>query len=306
MSVDRRTFLKASAAALTAAGLTKSVMAQPTSRPDVILRTIPSSGEKIPAIGMGTWQTFDPPALTPEHLDPLAEVLGLFHAAGGRVIDSSPMYGKSEEVVGQLSAKLSLNADLFIATKVWTRGQQAGADQMKQSMSELKREKLELMQVHNLVDVQTHLKTLRDWKAKGTFRYIGITHYQRSAFGDLERLIKTEKLDFVQLPYSVAFREAETRLLPTARDTGTAVLVMRPFEGGNLFASVRNKPLPEHVKPYANSWAQAFLKFILAHEAVTCAIPATSKPKNMADNIAALIGAVPDTNQRAALLRELA
>lgn len=311
VSLERRQFLRGVAGAAASACLARSAMAQtrpeasPAQPSPLHRRVIPSSGERIPAIGMGTWQTFDPPALTPDHLNPLAEVLRRFHAGGGRLIDSSPMYGKSEEVVGLLSDRLGLTRELFIATKVWTRGRDAGIRQMRQSMSELKRDKLELMQVHNLVDVQTHLKILRDWKAQGTFRHIGITHYQPSAFDELERLMKTEKLDFVQLPYSISFRDAEARLLPTARDTGTAVLVMRPFEGGNLFASVRDKPLPDHIKPYAASWAQAFLKFILSHEAVTCAIPATSKPQNMADNIAALTDPLPTAEQRAALIREI-
>jgi diketogulonate reductase-like aldo/keto reductase len=269
----------------------------------MLTRPIPSTGQQVPVVGMGTWQTFDPEKKDPDTVEDLRQVLKTFHAAGGRVIDSSPMYGKAEEVVGELSQELGINAELFLATKVWTRGERAGIEQMNDSLGKLRRDTLELMQVHNLLDWQTHLKTLRAWKEQGKIRYIGVTHYQRSAFDDLERIMKAEKVDFVQLPYSVDHRDAEQRLLPTAKDTGTAVITLSPFGGGGLFGKVRGKELPDHVKGYANSWAQAFLKFLLADERVTCVIPATSKPRHMADNVQAGVGRLPTPDEREQLAR---
>ena len=272
----------------------------------MIQRTIASSGEKVPAVGMGTWQTFDPPDLSAASLRPLEEVLRVFSDAGGRVVDSSPMYGSSERVTGLLSQRLGVNEKLFIATKVWTSGESQGTRQMERSLSELRRERLELMQVHNLVDWRTQLRTLRRWKDAGRLKYIGVTHYQRSAFDELERIMKQERVDFVQLPYSIAMRAAEDRLLPVAAETGTAVLVNRPFEGGSLFSQVRSKPLPDAVRPYAESWGQAFLKYVLAHPAVTCVIPATSNPRHMHDNARAGLGRLPDEDERRRLVAALA
>lgn len=269
----------------------------------MLTRAIPSTGERIPAIGMGTWQTFDPPSISAESLAPLRDVLRIFQEAGGRLIDSSPMYGKSESVAGRLSTELGINSELFIATKVWTTGEQAGIRQMRTSMSELGRERLELMQIHNLVDWQTHLRTLRRWKDEGIVKYIGITHYTSSALDDLARIIEREPLDFVQLAYSIAVRDAERRVLPLAADRGVAVLVNRPYEGGGLFSTVRGRELPEPVRAFAGSWGQAFLKFILANEAVTAVIPATSNPAHMRDNVQAGTGPLPTPEQRAALLR---
>ncbi len=259
-------------------------------------RVIPSSGEALPVIGMGTWQTFDV-GDDEDARAPLREVLRRFVAAGGRLVDSSPMYGRAESVVGALASEL--DTKLFLATKVWTQGKQAGIDQMKRSMARLRTERLDLMQVHNLLDVQTHLPVLKAWKAEGTFRYIGITHYQLSAFDELERLMRTEALDFVQLPYSVGVREAEKRLLSAAADTGTAVLVMRPFEEGSLFRRVRGQPLPGWAAEIGcTSWAQVFLKWILGHPAVTCPLPATSNPDHLTDNVAAGRGPFPDAELR--------
>lgn len=269
----------------------------------MLTRTIPSSGERVPAIGMGTWQTFDPPDLEERTLAPLREVLRIFHDAGGRLVDSSPMYGRSEDVTGRLSTELGINPQLFIATKVWTRGEQEGIRQMRQSMAELGRERLELMQVHNLVDWQTHLRTLRRWKDDGLVRYIGITHYTTSALPDLARVLERESLDFVQLAYSVSVREAEERVLPLAADRGVAVLVNRPFEGGGLFSGVRGRALPAEVSAWAGTWGQAFLKYILAHPAVTAVIPATSNPAHMRDNVQAGVGRLPSEEERNALRR---
>lgn len=269
-------------------------------------RLIPKTREPLPVIGMGTWQTFDVGGDASER-QPLREVLRRFYAAGARVIDSSPMYGRSEEVVGELLAELGERPRTFLATKVWTTGQAQGVREMNESMRRMRAgEAIDLMQVHNLVDVETHLATLREWKAAGKVRYVGVTHYALSAFAALERWIRSGQLDFVQLPYSVAVREAEKRLLPAAKDQGVAVLVMRPFEGGTLFSRARKLPLPPFAAELgATSWAQLFLKFIVAHPAVTCAIPATSKPEHVADNLRALQGALPDEAQRAALLRQL-
>ena len=283
-------------------------MAQPTQPAEprrMLMRKVPRTGEEIPAVGMGTWQTFDVDPSDEKALAPLVEVLQVFVNGGGRVVDSSPMYGRAEEVTGLLSDRLKINEELWLATKVWTGGEEAGVAQMKRSLGRLKRDKIELMQVHNLTDWETQLKTLRAWKERGTFRYIGVTHFAPSRFADMEQILRGEKLDFVQLPYSIGVRVAEQRLLPAARDSGTAVLVMRPFEGGNLFASARDKPLADFVKPWAASWGQAFLKFILAHEAVTCVIPATSKPQHMRDNVEAGYGRLPSAEERKRLVEFL-
>lgn len=261
-------------------------------------RTIPKSNEAIPMVGLGTWQTFDVGASAAERA-PLAEVLRRFHAAGGRVIDSSPMYGRAEAVSGELLEQAGGAARAFLATKVWTTGRAAGIRQMEQSLAKLRVRRVDLMQVHNLLDWQTHLPALRDWKKSGRIRYLGITHYAHGAFGELERLLQTEALDFVQLPYNLRDRAAEERLLPVARDTGTAVLVMRPFAEGALFREVRGKALPPWAAEFdCSSWAQFFLKFILSHRAVTCPIPATSNPDHLADNVRAASGKLPDAAHR--------
>jgi aryl-alcohol dehydrogenase-like predicted oxidoreductase len=267
-----------------------------------LLRKIPRSGEALPAIGMGTARTFDV-GDAPEERRPLAEVLQLFFAGGGKVIDSSPMYGRAETVVGDLLAAGGHEGKAFLATKVWTEGRAEGVAQMEESMRRLRTRRLDLLQVHNLVDTETHLRTLRAWKDEGRIRYIGITHYQLGAFDELARVMRKHPLDFVQLPYSLGVREAEKVLLPLAAERGVAVLVMRPFEGGTLFREARAKPLPPVAAELgASSWAQLFLKFILAHPAVTCAIPATSKPEHMRDNLQAMRGPLPDEAQRKRLI----
>jgi len=258
------------------------------------MRPIPRTGELVPVIGLGTWQTFDVGATRDERA-PLARVLEGFLAAGGRVVDSSPMYGRAEAVTGDLLGELGASPRPFLATKVWTRGRATGIAEMERSMKRMRTGVMDLMQIHNLLDWETHLPVLREWKERGLVRYIGITHYARSAFAELERLLRTESLDFVQLPYSLGDREAEKRLLPAARDTGTAVLVMRPFEEGALFRRVRGKALPAWASEIGcASWAAFFLKFILGHPAVTCPIPATSDPAHLEDNVAAGEGPVPD------------
>jgi aryl-alcohol dehydrogenase-like predicted oxidoreductase len=269
-------------------------------------RTIPRSGELLPVVGLGTWQTFDVDPSGAE-LAPRLEVMRAFLAAGGRVVDSSPMYGRAEEVTGELVARLPGAPRPFLATKVWTRGREAGEAQIAESMRRMRADPLDLLQVHNLLDWETHLPTLRALKARGKVRYVGITHYARSAFDELERLLRREALDFVQLPYSAATREAEARLLPAAAETGTAVLVMRPFEEGELFRRVRGRPLPAWASELgASAWSQVFLKFILAHPAVTAVLPATANPRHLAENVAAGTGPMPDAALRRRMAADLA
>jgi aryl-alcohol dehydrogenase-like predicted oxidoreductase len=302
--ISRRRFLTLSAAgaALAAAGPARAAVCGP--RP-MRTRTIPRTGEELPVIGLGTWQTFD---VGPEEADraPLREVLSRFFAAGGRVIDSSPMYGRAEEVVGDLVADLAPIPGPFLATKVWTRGQAAGEAQMATSLRRLRQTQLDLMQVHNLLDVRAHLPTLRAWKEQGRVRHVGITHFATSAFDELEQLLATERLDFVQLPYSVASREAEARLLPAAAANGAAVLVMRPFEEGELFRAVKGRPLPAWAAEIdCTRWSQVFLKFILSHPAVTAVLPATADPDHLAENVRAGTGRLPDAPLRRRIVAEL-
>ena len=261
--------------------------------PAMIERAIPSSSEKIPAIGIGTWRTFDPPSTSERVLAPIRETFSAFVSAGGRVIDSSPMYGKSEMVVGRLSHELGVNANLFIASKVWTSGRAAGVWQMTESMKLLGRTQVDLMQIHNLVDWRTQLPTLREWKAEGRIRYIGITHYDPSAYAALEAVLRSEQVDFVQLAYSATVRDAADRLLPLAADRGVAVLVNRPFEGGGLLSRNVKRALPPFAHAFAATWSEALLKFVLAHPAVTCAIPATASVEHLRDNLAAGDGRLP-------------
>lgn len=270
---------------------------------EIIKNTIPGTSEALPAIGMGTWQTFDINSQSSDR-DNLKQVLKTFVDKGGTVIDSSPMYGRSEEVVGELAAELKVHPKLFMATKVWTRGKQAGIRQMEQSMQEMRAHPMDLMQVHNLVDFHTHIDTLRKWKSEGKIRYIGITHYTDSAHDDLADLIRTQALDFIQVNYSINDRNADRQLLPLARDKGVAVLINRPYSGGNLFGRVKGRNLPEWAADYdIQSWGQFFLKFIISHPAVTCAIPATSKVHHMEDNMGAAYGKLPDEKTRQEMIR---
>jgi aryl-alcohol dehydrogenase-like predicted oxidoreductase len=264
----------------------------------MLTRTIPSSGEKLPVIGLGTWRTFDVD-LTADNRRQLEEVLSLFVKLGGRVIDSSPMYGRAEEVIGDLIATLGIRDKVFLATKVWTRGKENGIKSMERSMALLRTKRIDLMQVHNLLDVHTHLATLREWKQQGRIRYLGITHYEAGAFPDVEKIMRSEKLDFVQINYSLMERDAEERVLPLAQEGGVGVIVNRPFGAGDLFGKVRSKPLPGWATEFdCRSWAQFFLKWIVAHPAVTCAIPATDKPGHLEDNMQGGVGRLPDENMR--------
>lgn len=274
---------------------------------DTIMRKpIPKTGEALPAVGLGTWQTFDVGA-TRSVREPLKEVLREFVSLGGSVVDSSPMYGKSESVTGDLAAELGVQKQIFLATKVWTNGRDAGIRQMEESFKRLRTQRMDLMQVHNLVDYRTHLATLRSWKEQGKVRYIGVTHYTASAYADLARVLAGEELDFVQLNYSVFEREAETRLLPLAAEKQLAVLVNRPFAAGGLFNRIRGKQLPSWSKEVGcASWAQFFLKFVITHPAVTCAIPATSKVEHLVDNMQAARSPMPDAAARERMARYVA
>ncbi len=274
--ISRREWLRRmlSAGVLMASGVT---LAAPTP----LRRPIPKSGELLPVVGLGTFQTFDVGAGDAERA-PLRNVLRELAQRGGSVVDSSPMYGKSEGVIGDLAAELGARPKLFLATKVWTSGREAGIRQMDQSLRRMRTERMDLMQVHNLLDWRTHLATLRGWKEQGKVRYVGVTHYTESAYDDLARVLRAEEIDFVQLNYSIVEREAERLMLPLAQERRVAVIVNRPFAQAGLFGRVRGKVLP----PWAGeigcaSWAQFFLKFIVAHPAVTCAIPATSKVEHM-------------------------
>ena len=265
----------------------------------MLKKSISRTGENLPVIGLGTWQTFDVGAAPPTRA-PLKEVLRDFVGLGGSVIDSSPMYGKSESVTGDLAAELGVHKQLFIATKVWTTGRDAGIRQMEESFRRLRVKKIDLMQIHNLVDYRAHLVTLRKWQEQKKIRYIGVTHYTAAAYAELARVLETENVDFVQLNYSMVERDAEQRLLPLAADKRIAVLVNRPFSAGALFKKIRDKQLPPWSKEIGcASWAQYFLKFVISHPAVTCAIPATGKREHLADNMQAGAGPLPDAKTRA-------
>ena len=270
----------------------------------LITRRIPSSGEEIPALGLGTSGPFEVGSSESERA-PLKAVLEAFFAGGGKLIDTSPMYSTAEAVLGDLMTP-AMRERAFIATKVWTRGQREGVQQMTKSGELMKRPKLDLVQVHNLLDLDTQLKTLRAWKEEGRVRYIGITHYTVGSQSDLAKVIEREKLDFVQLNYSATTRNAEQRLLPLAAEKGVAVLVNRPFEDGGMFNAVRGKPVPPWAADIdATSWGQVFLKYVLAHPAVTAAIPATGKASHLEDNLAGARGRLPDAKLKAEIVRLL-
>ena len=271
----------------------------------LLKRPIPRSGELLPVVGIGTWRTFD---VGPNDAarGELKAVLRELVALGGRAIDSSPMYGEAERVVGDLAAELKLRKSLFLATKVWTSGREAGIRQMEQSLKLMRTERLDLMQVHNLLDVATHTGTLREWKAAGRIRYLGITHYHEGAYRELERLVRTRDYDFVQFNYSMAEREADSRLLSACAESGTAVIVNRPFSHASLFGRVEGKPLPPWAAEFdCASWAQFFLKWILGHPAVTCVIPGTGRLAHLKDNMQAGFGRLPDAAQRQRMVEHL-
>jgi diketogulonate reductase-like aldo/keto reductase len=265
----------------------------------MLTRPIPSTGEAIPVIGLGTWRAFD--VGTDEATwRPLREVVKLLLDAGGQLIDSSPMYGRAEAATGDLLAELAARPRAFLATKVWTTGRERGIEQMRGSAQLLRTETIDLMQIHNLVDWRTHLTSLRRMKEEGRIRYIGITHYTTGALPELARILTREPgIDFVQLGYSLATRSPETEVLPVAASRGVAVIVNQPLERGDLFRRVRGRPLPDWAYEFdCSSWAQLFLKYILAEPAVTCVIPATGNSQHMKDDLAAGFGRLPDARQR--------
>lgn len=273
-------------AALTVAAATR-LHAQPPSPSRMTTRPIPSSGEPLPVIGLGTYRGFDVASGSADYRA-LPGVLDALLAAGGTVIDSSPMYGRAEDTTGELLAARTPRPKVFLATKVWTTGREAGIAQMETSFRLLRTPTIDLMQIHNPVDWRTHLPTLRRWKDQGRFRYVGITHYTSSAYREVEAVLRAESVDFLQINYALDDRAAETRLLPLAQERGVAVVVNMPFGGGGLLRRLRDRPLPGWAaEAGATSWAQLALRFVLAHPAVTCTIPGTGTPRNMAENAAA-------------------
>lgn len=271
----------------------------------MMTRKIPSSGEELPIVGLGTWQTFDVNNDQQQRLE-LSQVLKEMIRLGGTMIDSSPMYGTSEKVVGDLCTDLNMKDAFFYATKVWTSGRQAGIDQMNASMLKMQCQQMDLMQIHNLVDWETHIKTLRDWKSEEKIRYWGFTHYTDASHKELAKLIKKEHPDFVQFNYSINNRHAEQQLLDIARDHGVAVIINQPFDSGNLFRKIRGKHLPGWCAEIdINSWGQYFLKYILGNEAVNCVIPGTSQVKHVIDNMGAGYGRLPNANERNKMIAHL-
>lgn len=270
----------------------------------MLKRIIPSSGEALPVIGLGTWQTFD--VTDRRAKQDLVSVLDHYHASGASLVDSSPMYGRAEQVIGELTGNLPTANDFFYATKVWITGHAEGMHQMKESMQKMQRTTMDLIQVHNLVDWKTHLPQLRKWKESGKVRYIGITHYTDSHHEELEKLMRSEKPDFVQFNYSITARNAEKRLLPAAADLGIATLINRPLGEGRLMQQVKGKPLPAWAAEWdIHNWSVFLLKYILADEAVTCVIPATGNPQHAIDNLAAGSGKLPDAATKMKMIEYL-
>lgn len=294
--LSRRKFCQA----LTVGAAVTALSPQPLTAAEnaMLKRKIPSTGEELPVIGLGTSDVFDVGGGSNERA-PLTEVLKILTDAGGSVLDTSPMYNRAEAVSGDLMAALGVRNRMFVATKVWTRGKDEGLAQIATSMRLLKSPRLDLVQVHNLLDLDTQLANVRALKEQGKVRYIGITHYTVGSHTELENVIRREPLDFVQFNYSIVTRQAEQRLLPAAAERKVAVLINRPFEDGALFDRVRGKPLPDWATDIdCSSWGNIFLKFIISHPAVTCVIPATAKPEHMTANVRAGQGRMPDAAMR--------
>ena len=268
----------------------------------MISRKIPRSGELLPVIGLGTYNVFDVDS-TPANIEQSSAIIDLLTGKGGSLIDSSPMYNRAENIVGDVIASRNNRDSLFLATKVWTDGQSAGGQQMARSAKLMNADVIDLMQVHNLRDLDTHMATIRDWQESGRIRYNGMTHYTKSALDDLERAMRSHKPEFIQINYSLLERDADQRVLPLAIDLGIAVLINRPFVAGRLFRTVNGKALPDWASAFAASWGQFFLKFIISHAAVTCVIPATSKSHHMIDNLGAGFGDLPDADTRNRMIK---
>ncbi len=263
----------------------------------MLTRPIPGIDESIPVVGLGTWEVFDV-AGSREEIATRKEIVDQLVAMGGSVIDSSPMYRRSEEIVGDIIRADGNRDDLFLATKVWIDGKSAGESQMRRSLELMNAGVIDLMQVHNLRDVDVHMATIREWQEDGRIRYNGITHYTASAHRSMESAMQENKPQFIQINYSMGERQAEQRVLPLAQDLGIAVLINRPFMEGELFSAVRNRELPDWASDFAQSWGQFFLKFIISHPAVTCVIPGTSQPHHMVDNLGAGFGNLPNAATR--------
>jgi diketogulonate reductase-like aldo/keto reductase len=260
-------------------------------------KPIPATGEALPVIGLGTYNVFDVDS-TPAQIATRKDIVTQLVSAGGRLLDTSPMYNRSEKVIGDVIEAGARRDELFLATKVWTDGREAGVAQMEQSAALMNTDVVDLMQVHNLRDTAVHMTSIREWQEEGRIRYSGLTHYTADAQAALAREMRTFKPQFIQINYSLGEREAERDVLPLARELGIAVLINRPFQAGRLFRAVAGKELPGFAGDFAESWGQFFLKFIVSHPAVTCAIPATSKPHHMADNLGAGFGELPDAAMR--------
>jgi len=300
--ITRRRFLRQSSWSLTGLMLAPQLSFSNEKPAKQIFRTIPATGEQIPAIGMGSWITFDVGEAEEERA-PMRRVLKHFIDLGGVLIDSSPMYGWSERVIGELAEELHVTDELWVATKVWTRGKAAGQQQIENS-TRLFRKSPTLLQVHNLVDFQTHIKTLRQLKAEGTIRYLGVTHYLDRSHDDLADLLKKEPLDFLQINLSVRSRAAEDYLLPLAAEKGVAVIINQPFETARLFRLVGDAPLPSWASEVGiTTWAAFFLKYIISNPHVTCAIPATSQVPHVKENMAACYGDLPDQKMRQEMVK---
>jgi len=291
MKTSRRTVLKV----VGVSSLTPLMALQATDAKNYMARRIiPSTGELLPVIGLGTSRVFDT-NLSEKSLNPRKEIVKALLDHGGSLIDTSPMYGRAEEVTGKIAQDLKINDRLFLATKVWIEGKEAGEIQMNASSKKLNKAVIDLMQIHNLLDWKTHIKTLYEWKEQGKINYIGISHFRSNAFNQIEKIITKERIDFAQFNYSLEEREAEKRLLPLCREKGVATLINRPFMRGKLFKAVARKKLPSWTYEYnVNTWSQFFLKFILANQAVTTVIPATSNPAHMIDNLIGGIGPIPE------------
>lgn len=272
---------------------------------DMLTREIPASGETLPVIGLGTYNVFDVDS-TADNIANSKSIVELLTNKGGSLIDTSPMYRRSEKVIGDVIAAGSDRGKLFLATKVWTDGEAAGIAQMQRSADLMQTDVIDLMQVHNLRDTDVHMKTIRDWQDEVRIRYNGLTHYTASAQSELETEMLRHKADFIQINYSLGERDADKRLLPAAADNGVAVIINRPYQAGALFRAVSGKSLPDWAGEFADSWGQFFLKYIISHPAVTCVIPATSKPHHMKDNLGAGYGELPDAAMRERMQRYFA
>lgn len=299
--LTRRQFIATGAAI--AGSLVMPAVALASTSSTLIKKAIPKSGEDLAVIGMGTSRTFEG-SNDPQSISTLKQVTQAFFDLGGGMIDSSPMYGSAQQILGRILPQISHNKTLFAATKVWIDGQQNGIDQMEQSRKLWGIQRFDLMQIHNLVDWETHLQTLQQMKAEGRIRYIGITTSHGRFHDDLQSILRKHDFDFLQLSYNIAEREVEQSLLSIAAEKGIAVIVNRPYQRGSLFSKVKGKALPDFAQEFdCTSWGQFFLKFVVSHPAVNCAIPATSKVHHMQDNMQAGRGRLPDPKQREQMIR---